>query len=44
MKSFLWKTDTNYFQKKRLDLKWKEELDLTEEWMRLLNAENKLKT
>ena len=43
MKYSLWKTDTNCCPKKKLDLRWKAELDLTEEWMKSLNAENKLK-
>ena len=42
-RSFLWKIDTNYCLKKKLDLRWREEQDSIEEWMKLLNAENKLK-
>ena len=43
MKFSPWKIDINFFLKKKLDLRWKEGLDLIEEWMRLLNAENRLK-
>lgn len=43
MKSSPWKTDTNCYLRKKLDLKWKAEQDLTEEWMKSLNAENRSK-
>ena len=43
MKFSPWKIDINFFLKKKLDLRWKEGLDLIEEWMRLLNVENRLK-
>jgi len=44
MRSSPWRTDTNFFLRKKLELKWKEEPDSTEAWTRSPNAENKLKT
>ena len=43
MKYSLWKTDTNFLVKKKLDLKWRVEPDLIESWMILPIAENNVK-
>ena len=43
MKFSPWKTDISCCLRKKLDQRWKVELDSTEEWTKLPNAENKLK-
>ena len=43
-RSSQWKTDINSSAKKRSELRWREDLDSIEVWMRLLTAGSKLKT
>jgi hypothetical protein len=43
MKFSPWKTDISCCLRKKLDQRWKEEPDSTEEWTKLPSVENKLK-
>lgn len=43
-RSSQWKTDINSSVKKRLELRWREDLDSIEAWMRLLTVVSRLKT